>query len=646
MIILGKNFSTYDNYINIKPIAQIKDKQIVLIDKENKSEMFPNSGKIYTPNPLQKLTPGNFAIYKLEPSLTYDRENEGSHYYSVKELKSTENLIEVFYMEESFRDDVDKIAKKVQNGFLNKVESLKYIILCTSDGYILGPFKVDYDAESKQLKIINNFEGEKYILPVYDNSSASLNIISYYDKHDDIDRNFTIDYPSEKNKVDELDIASNDYIVYEAIRTLKGQEEFGDITRRVLQEIKGWLENTTFSEKYNLKRLKKTVELIEEVSMDEEDSNYNKYKKSLLSLPSVQDLIEQKKEEKFKVEYEVFLKKHDNLISKNKELNRNNLKLTETLHEHQKNLRQIKENINKYKDFMNQKKEMMEKDILDYYFHQLITNNLSFDGPRQTSYTCNKESEESYQIYESIRELKKAFKFNLKQYEERDSNNEILDYCLLTLKFNQPLIIVGEASLKLARIIQKTFSASGYQTIIPETEHFNLNFLNDIKSKKNDALSFTSIHNIQVSSASLNLSAFFNEYESENSNNKMIFTFDSFKEGQFILEQLEFYSILDVEKRAFFPSPFGTKESIKLGQTSFDILIEDFQPLLTYEDSLGELLEVLVEDNLIEREEEIKRLLKNPYKRLIHTNQFLGKATKALNYFPFLNINLEDDKND
>lgn len=644
MIILAKNFSTHDNHIIVKPIAQINDNQVVLIDKENENKIFPNSGKIYTPNPLQKLTPGNFAIYRLEPSITFVEDNEGSHFYSVKEIKRLATLFEVFFIEESFRNDTDKIVEKIQNGFINKVESLKEIILCTSDGYMLGPFKVDYDHESKLLKIKNNFEVEKYITPVYSNISNPLNIVSYYDKYDETERNFTTECLNENNKVDELDIATNEYIVYETIKTLRGQEEFGDITRRVSQGIKEWIKEITFSEEHNIKRLKKTVELIKEVTPDERDSNYKKYKEELLSLPSIQHLIEQKKEEKFKLEYEEFLKEHKNLMGKNRELNKNNLELTENLSNNARNLKLIKGNIKKYSDFMSHKKKMIEEDILNHYFQQLITNNLSVGHSIDVSYICKKESEEIYQQYDNIKEMKKTFKFNLKQYEERDSNNEIFDYCLLSLMFNQPLIIVGEASLKLADIIKKTFSASNCQTILPETNQFNLNMLNDIKNEENSTLKFTSVHNIHVSPAALNLFGLFSEYESENNNNKMIFTFDSFNESRFVLEQLHAYAILDIQNRAFLPSPFKDRDSISFGQISSEVLTEGFSPVLTYEKSLEELLEVVVEDDLIEREEEIERVLKSSYRRLLYVNQFLGNATKSIKYFPFLNNIVEDDE--
>lgn len=642
MIVLGKNYYVSGDRIVVKPIAKIEDNQIIAIDRESRNEVFPNSGRVYTPTYHQKITTGNFMIYELESSSTYEKNNEFSHYYTVKQTKMNDPLFEVYHLDESFEQDADKIVGKIRSGFSSKVEMLKEIILRTSDNYLLGPFKTEYDVEGRKTEIINNFEVDKYILPVYDNFSDQLNIATYYDKFDEIQRSFTLAYPEEENIIAELDIATDDYIVREAIRSLRGREEFSDITRRVSQGINEWLKSTTFSEEYNIKRLKKTVELLKEIAPEHGENNYQKYTQELLSLPSIQNVIEEQKEKKFELEIEGFLKENKDVTNKNKELKAEHSKLISKITANQKQLNQIQQNIEKYSQFMSAKKDSMEEEILEHYFQQLMISNLSSNQSKQLPFVFNKETFDSPEKYGSADDMKKVFKHNLRQYGERDLQNVVFDYCLIALKFNQPLIIVGESSFKLAHIIQKTFAASKSQTIIPDTTHFSLNVLNDIRSNQRNPFNFTVIHNIHVSPASLNLAGFVNAYESIETNNKMIFTFDSFAESKFILEQLKAYSILDINHRAFFPSPFECSKALKLGQLDYEILSDYVQPGLSFQESLEELLDGIVENDFMKKEDEIEIHLKDAFRRLVYINQFLGKAQKTLSYFPFLEESLKE----
>lgn len=643
MIVLGKNYYVTGNHIVVKPIAKIEDNQIITIDRERKNELFPNNGRIYTPTYHQKLTTGNVQIYELEASSTYEKNNESSHYYMVKQTKMNIPLLEVCHVEESFEQEVDKIVEKIRNGFSSEIEMVNEIILHTSDKYILGPFKTNYNAEDRKVQIIDNFEIDKYILPVYDNSRSQLKLASYYDSFDEVQRSFTLTYPEEENFIGELDIATNDYIVREAIRALRGQEEFGDITRRVSQGINEWLKNTTFSEEYNIKRLKRTVELLKEIAPEQEENIYRKYTDELLSLPSIKNIIEEAKEKKFDLEYEKFLKENKDITNENKELTAEHTKLTTKITDNQKQLKRIQQNIEKYTQFMSTKKESMEEEILESYFQQLVINNLSNNHSEQLPFVFNEESFDSTEKYESVDDMRKVFKHNLRLYGERDFQDVIFDYCLIALKFNQPLIIVGDSSFKLAQIIQKTFAASKSQTIIPDATHFSLNVLNEIKSDQRSSFNFTMIHNIHVSSASLNLAGFINAYESKETNNKMIFTFDSFEESKFILEQLKAYSTLDINQRAFFPSPFECSEALTLGQLEYEMLATYVQPVLSYQESQEELLDAIIENDYMENEEDAEVHLKNTFRRVAYTNQFLGNAQKTLSYFLFLEESLRED---
>lgn len=645
MIVLGKNYKA-GNQIVVYPIAIIKDNKIELIENQNRNELLPNSGRVYTPPFLQNITPGNFMLYKLEPSNTYYEEDSNSHYYSVNQTMKSNKLLEVFHLDESFEEDTNKIINKIRFGFFSKIELLNQIILRTSDNYLLGPFKTDYNTEDNKVKLIDDFEVDKFILPVFDNSRNQLEFETYYDPFDEIQRSFTLTYPEQKNVINELDIAPDDYIVWEAIRFLRGQEEFSDITRRVSQRIKEWIRNTNFSEEYNIKRLKRTLELLREITPDHDENIYQKYANELISLPSIQNIIEIQIEKKFELEIEGYLKENRDIINKNKQLKAECSIINSEIIENKKNLKKLQQNIDQYSNFMSSKKENMEEEILEHYFQQLMINNLSNNKSKQLPFVFNKESFVSSETHGNLEDLKKVFKYNLGQYEERDMQNLIFDYCLLALKYNQPLIIVGKSSFKLANLIQKTFAGTKNQNIIPDSSHFSLNVLNDIKNEKGSPLNFTIIQNIYVSPASLNLIGFINAYESIETNNKMIFTFDSFDEGRFLLEQLESYLILNVNSRTFLPSPYNCNKTLKYGQTNYEMMSNYVQPSISFEESLEEILEEIFESSSIENEEEIRNLLKNKFKRLIFTNQYLKATKNSLSYFPFLEKCLKENQDE
>lgn len=636
MIILGKNYNVADNHVVVSPIAKIEDNKIIAIDKDKRVDVFPNKGRIYTPKNHARLTTGNFMIYELEPSSTYDRNNENSHYYTVNQLKVNTLLFEVFKIEESFANEPDLIVERIRNGFRNSVEVLPNILLETSDKRLLGPFKSEYDVDNMKVEIVDNFEKDKYIIPVYDNSKNQLNIATYYDSYREIYRHFTLTYPEKDNAINELDIATNDYIVRDTIRALKGNEEFGDITRRVSQGINEWLKHSTFSEGLIIKRLKKTIKLIKEIAPEHENNNYQKYTTELLSLPSVNNIIDEQTEEKFKSEYENFLKENKAIFKESKDLKDELSTLNHKIESGGEKLSRLQQDIEKYEKFMSNKKENIEEEILSNYFQKLINSNL-FSNLKEHNYILTEELLEPTEVFENLDETKKILKHNLKQYGERDINNLIFNYCLITLKFSQPLIIVGESSFKLAEIIQKSFAASYSQTIIPTSTEFNIDIF-DIKENQLIPLNFTRIHNTNISPMALNLTGIIKQYESKGTNNKLIFTFDSFDDSRFILEQLKSFLILDIGQRPFISSPFDSKDNLKLGQLDYKVLDTLLKPKLDFEESFENLLDYILENE--QAEENISFDLKNTFIRSIYANQIIGDGQKALKYFPFLKESL------
>lgn len=642
MIVLCKNFNAFD-YVVVTPVAELKENRLAVITEESKTELFPNNGKIFTPNIFQKVTVGNFMLYELEPSTKYYKDLESSNYYTVKQAKSNNPLLEIYDLEESYENETHEIIKIIRFGFSNKVEMLPEILLRTSDNYLLGPFRSEYDLDKQYVHLVNDFEIDKYFLPVYSNINGQMGITTYFDEFDGIERKFSLSYPNKKEVVGKLDIAPDEYIIREAIRFIRGHEEFGDITRRVSRGINDWLKKITFSESYNISRLEDAVELLREISPEIDEDSYKDYSTELLSLPSFKNEIRKKKEEQFQQEYEKFQNENKLLFSENENLKIESSEIKNTISTQRKKLEQLKNELETYSQFMISKKESMEEEVLEQYFQQLVNLNMSNGKNKQvTTFITKKDSSEELKVHKDVEILKKDFKHNLKQFGERDVENIIFDYCLMAIKFNQPLFLVGESSFILANIIQKTFSAQYSETVIPDMENFNLNVLDEIINKQTSYLNFTNIHNVHVSSASLNLTGFIKAYELQNNNNKVIFTFDSFEESRFILEQMKSYLILDVSHKSFSPSPFVSIDPLKHGQIDSEILAEYIQPITGFEESMEELIEAIENSGEIEN---IENSLKNSLKKLVYVNQVQGKTEKSMRYFPFLLAGLREDLN-
>src|SRR5699024_7247098 len=296
MIILGKNYRVNDEHIVITPVGVIEKNKLKIVNKEEKRKLFPNMGRIHSAPTHRKLTKKNFQTYEIVYSKNYSQNIENSHYYEIKQVYQNINLVEIINLNTSFEQDKDILTKRIINGFYYVVETLPRIIIQTSDNYLLGPFNVTYSHKEHQVKIINNFELDKYVIDVYDNSSEQLDISSYYDKYSDITRNFSIELPTEETLINRLDIASDEFIVKNVLNILKKQQNYGDLSRRIVRELSDWINETPLDEEINLKRFEKTIKFFSEIMPNE---RYDALAEELLSLPSVNDNIDICVEKKF-----------------------------------------------------------------------------------------------------------------------------------------------------------------------------------------------------------------------------------------------------------------------------------------------------------------------------------------------------------
>src|SRR5699024_4626893 len=207
------------------------------------------------------------------------------------------------------------------------------------------------------------------------------------------------------------------------------------------------------------------------------------------------------------------------------------------------------QNLIKYMEFMKQKQKNIEKEFLEQYFNRFIMDKTTTQKDSVSLAEFVEYNDHEVEEISSIEELKKIFKRNLARYNERDIGNSILSYCLMTLKFNQPMIFIGNSSFKLANIIKDTFAARNSRVIFVEVTEFSLQQLKDPRDNDDNELKLTIIHNIHNSQAAFNLLPYI-QMEKE-VNRCIVFTFDSKVDSEYLLKQLELYPMLVVEDRAF-----------------------------------------------------------------------------------------------
>ena len=641
MIILGKNYQVSDEYIVINPVGVIENNKLRIVDKEEKRKLFPNMGRVHSAPVHRKLTTGNFQTYEVVYSANYSQNIENSHYYEIKQVYQNINLVEIINVNTSFEQDKEILTKKIINGFNNVVETLPRIIIQTSDNYLLGPFNVAYSHEEHKVNILNNFELDKYVIYVYDNSNEQLTISSYYDKYSNITRNFSIEFPTEETLINKLDIATDEFIVKNILNTLRKQQKYGELTRKIVRELSEWINETSLDEEINLKRYEKTIKVFSKIMPNQ---RYDSLARELLSLSSVNDQINTFVEEKFNAEYEAFLEKQKDLLNKNDKLSTENKSLLEAIKSNKQNLQQTEHDLIKYKDFMKQKQENIEKEFLEQYFNrfimdQTITQKDNVNGSLAEIIEYNNHGVKEIS---SIKELKRIFKSNLAKYNERDIGNSILSYCLMTLKFNQPMILVGNSSFRLANIIKDTFAARNSKVIFIESTEFSLQQLKSSQANDDNELNLIIIHNIHNSQAALNLLAYIQMEKEVNRN--IVFTFDSKVDSKYLLEQLELYPMLIVEDRSFTVSPF--KQLEKHNYTQFNLeLLNEMEASFDFEDSLEDLLSYLEEEKDLDAVD-FENSIKGKYKNLVYVNQLINKPQISLAYFPFLIESIKDDFNE
>lgn len=624
LLILGRNRQINNEFIVVDPIAIIKDKKLISISDEEKPVYFPDSGKIHTPIAFQELTQGNYCVYELIESESYNYiTNLNAHKYEVKERYLYHQLYEIVRIDYSYDYEKKQLIKAIREGFYKSWEPLSKIIIETNDKYIMGPFNVIYDFDEGLVRIENDFSAQKYNLNVYDARSNSLDSIETYDRDHNKTREFTLNPPNEDMFIGELDIASDEYILNEVLQLIKGQELYHDF-----DGVIDWLNEITLNEEVNLSRIEKAKKILLEVLPNQ---RYKDFKDDLFTIPTMKTLLEDKLEERFEQEYTIFLSLHEELKKSIDQMQEKSQILVKDIEEKEQELEE-------FLLFMEEQQKEAEHETLKLYFNKLLEKkiiNKEKSSIKNKGYRIIKSSNKEVKTIENNREFERILKRNMGKYSlSTGFISQTISYIRNCINMNFPLIIVGPNSTIIANIIKNSLAAKNSIDIIYDDIHFNLYNLDIVKTSE---LSFTHLNNVHLLTSSFNIRHFLQTYRSRH--HKFIFTIDSLNESEFLLEKLYDYPILNVDNISFNFEYYQNDIEDDKGQ-----LKEINQLKVMYEADEDKVIdELILAFQEFGAANDIENLLKLKYKYLTLCYPYYSSADQLLEHYPFISRNIQRD---
>src|SRR5690606_9513280 len=176
----------------------------------------------------------------------------------------------------------EHLYQRFQDGFRFSYEPLANVLFLTEDNFLIGPL---------QLRKRNNDD----IWEVSDANFASyypnnLEFLSYENKYVNEPKRFFVVFDFDQQmKVGEVDIATNERAIRDILKRIRKNVEFGEISRRVMQQLSEWGNTNYFSEEYLQKRLKRVMHILKTHTLD--DSLMEEVQKNVFHLPYIQNYI-------------------------------------------------------------------------------------------------------------------------------------------------------------------------------------------------------------------------------------------------------------------------------------------------------------------------------------------------------------------
>lgn len=527
------------------PYGIYENGELKYINEENLPIVFPNSGKIFVPNTYPFPQNECFKLCELVEATYFEDNNPKFAKYSLDKDYTNIELYEVIDLDITIENDKAYIADLLTNGISISIIPSNLVLFRTADDYLIGPVQLDFN-EGKY--ICKNTELVAYY-------QQDINISIIFDHFKNQERLFCLEQPTAKNLIGWIDVANNQRVISDALKQLKNNEEFGDLSRRISGRLKAWYDSNKSQEPHLQERLERAIYLIENRTLDEETTST--FIKLFLELDASQQIINHKVQELFQADYDHFKTEHNRLLKEITAFQRQLEDLEKQIVVKEATLKLASNQFSTIQETMEQKIQDVQTNFTRVYAEQLALTGLPVTQTKVSSSSL-KSMSKAYSKWQSVEgqaltdlnDLANLLTNNLSTFRGADEEGTLAATIFSAILLGEPLIIYGEYSLDLAKCIAKTISCNQMLTLIPELETFTLN---DLQSQYESFTSVNSvksliIHNPHTTAALYSLPTYLKEQKWHDDDlipNLTIITLDSLIEATAFVEKLPYCPLID-----------------------------------------------------------------------------------------------------
>ncbi|CRK83010.1 hypothetical protein [Neobacillus massiliamazoniensis] len=543
MIVLGRtkslSFANTDipERLVIDVVGTLSDNSLIPLHADVRQQALPNNGRVFIPNYFSVPEEHQYKLWELNESLTYEPSLANSSKYVLGKEVHNVPLYEVITLQGNFETQKNLIETKLRNSINSKETPLPNVLFTTEDGYVIGPVKIKHLVDEAYTLVEDNF------VAVY-KIDISLTMIH--------NRLFTIAKLLEDDFVGFIDVANDERAVRAALKILKEQYEYGDLSRKVIARLSQIYTST--SGEMN-QRLTRVQQIIQSKTFNEETELF--FRNQFLDLPYVQQMIEANKNDAFEKLLVDFKVKHRDLIKEveitEHALENKNLELTHTEEVIQQKIALL-QNI---EESFSVKLTQLEKQFADVYVEHFLRQGINVQQQIPQTNHSQKVTEipqacvkviTNNEPFASIDKTLEIFHTSRKRLHIRDRYETLHKTVLGAILFRDPVIIAGTHSFELAQFIGRTYSANQFYSIVPEVNLFSFAALENLTPHAEDILSAVHIHNLHFTQGEFALKSYVELMKwNDKATQLLILTFDDVQQAKTCITSLSCTPLLYAE---------------------------------------------------------------------------------------------------
>lgn len=496
-----ERFTSDNKHAYIRVIAKVIEDKLVPI--EDVIEEFPNRGNAFCFNVLPQSQVGDIAFYCLTESSNYNEHSYNSAKYAASIAHLDIRFLELRRVDFSFNQEKQKIISFLQNDFQVEEINTKELYLFSNDKYLIGPISIKFNNSRKW---VGDFEVNNVIAvrKLHDNP------IQVFERLQDEMRFFLTNYQLKNPIIDELDCATDERVIRDALKILKEEKGITEISRKVIKLLVDEVTSISVDTKKN--RVNRAIYLLQERILDE--NLIGMFDEEIIQYPAAKRVIDKAIDRESQEAVRKIEEEHSKITNKTLELEKKKVLLETQLDQLKKGITNSESELQKAEKTLHRKLTEMQKNVYETMLNQLPSINLNSNGGTSTSLNSQwiiQDDENANEIDNLTLLLEKLIE-NIKRL-----NIESVEACLLAktifgaIIFRQPLIIKGAQSFELCQVIKWSLSAGNNSlTIFPDLQGYSnellINSFNRFKGL--EYLKTMHIANIENSSAELYISSF------------------------------------------------------------------------------------------------------------------------------------------